>query len=511
MIKKISVCILVLCFIILPVASSVEVTPEYIDVEIEENQYTVEQIEITNTLNYSINISLETDMPITFSKTFFNLDTNESEIITLHIFGQESTGYINITYDNTTESIPVTIDLKQLGQNGITIFPTIPNSGDLFIIALPDAIDVSGFIWINSKMYPIQIKDGFTTVELENTAYGEAQLWLYGKGFIHTFNVECGLEGNAVLGSVDSIQIDEILEVTLKVGDEPLVDTEITVTGSTMGEVDYFKTDADGKIYPLMNKVGEWMFGAEFRGKQTVKKVTVTHKTMSVSVNKATLNVGESVIITTGEQNANIIIKKDGVSQFQTNIQYGALEYNPLSIGQYTVDVESGNKKGSTSFTVRMQTSIRILDKNNMQTAIVKQGGEYIIQVIDDNGQPVSVYQLITAEKKFNQSILLEPSLYSKPTVTIPLDNGLGFWKPEIYGIYTLSVEDSGNHMGSSIEINIEKELIIEEIDMTLVYVLIGIIIVISIAILLFFLNKKGIITMPSLPARRKKIPDNLL
>lgn len=496
----------------LPGVSSIGVVPGSIVVDIEENQYTVEQIEITNTLNQSINISLETDMPITFSKTFFNLDIDESETITLHIFGQESTGYINVTYNNTTESIPVTIALEESGQsNGdITIFPTIPNSGDLFIIALSDAVDVSGFIWINNKMYPIQIKDGFTTVELENTAYGEAQLWLYGEGFTHTFEVECGLEGNAVIGSVDTIKIGEILEITLKIGDEPLINTGITVTDST-GVTSAFKTDASGKIYPLMDKVGEWMFRSEFRGKQTVKKVTVTHQTMSASVNKATLNIGETVIITTGEQDANIIIKKDGVSQFQTNIKYGALEYNPLSIGQYTVDVESGNKKGSTSFTVRMQTSIRILDKNNMQTAIVKQGGEYIIQVIDGNGQPVSAYQLITAEKKFNQSILLEPSLYSEPTGTIPLDNGLGFWKPEIYGIYTLSVEDSGNHIGSSIEINIEKKLIVEEIDMTLVYVLTGIIIVIGIAILLFYLHKKGVITMPSLPTRRKKIPDNLL
>lgn len=511
MIRKISICILILCFITLPVVSSVEVIPDTIDVEIEEDQYITEQLEITNTLNYSIDVLMETDMPITFSKTFFNLGVNESIIITVFLFGEESIGYINITYDNTTENIPVTIALEESESNGdITIFPTIPNSGDLFIIALSDAVDVPGFIWINNKMYPIQIKDGFTTVELENTAYGEAQLWLYGDGFIHTFEVECGLEGNAVIGSVDAIKIDEILDVTLKIGDEPLINTGITVTDST-GVACSFKTDADGKIYPLMDKVGEWLLRAEFRGKQTVKKVTVTHQTMSVSVNKATLNIGETVIITTGEQDANIIIKKDGVSQFQTNIKYGALEYSPLSIGQYTVDVESGNKKGSTSFTVRMQTSIRILDKNNMQTAIVKQGGEYIIQVIDGNGQPVSVYQLITAEKKFNQSILLEPSLYSEPTVTIPLDNGLGFWKPEIYGIYTLSVEDSGNHIGSSIEINIEKELIVEEIDMTLVYVLTGIIIVIGIAILLFSLHKKGVITLPNLPARRKKIPDNLL
>lgn len=513
LIKKIFVCILLLCFL-LPTVSAIGITPESIEIEIEEDQYTTEQIEITNTLNHSIDVVIDTDMPITFSKTSFNLGINESRVITVFLFSEESTGYINITYDNTTESIPVTINLEQSGNsNGdITIFPTVPNSGDLFVIALSDAVDVSGFIWINNKMYPIQIKDGFTTVELENIAYGEAQLWLYGKGFIHTFNVECGLEGNAVIESISDIQVDEILDVTLKIGAEPLVNTEITVTDPD-GVTCSFKTDADGKIYPLMDEVGEWLLRAEFRGKQTVKKVTVTHQTMSVSINKETLNIGETVIIMTGEQNANIIIKRDGVSQFQTNINYGALEYSPLSVGQYTVDVESGNKKGSTSFTVRMQTSIRILDKNNMQTSIVKQGGEYIIQVIDENGQPVSAYQLITAEKVFNQSgVLLEPnSLYSEPLVTIPLDNGLGFWKPEIHGTYTLSVEDIGNYIGSSIEINIEEKFIAEEIDMTLVYVLSGIIVAIGVAILLFYLYKKGVITLPNLPTKHKKIPDNLL
>lgn len=510
--KKIFLSLFILCFLF-PTVSSIHVVPDTVDVDIDENQYLVKQMEITSTLGSSVNISIDTDMSITFSKTGFTLGVNESEIITMHLFGQESTGYINITYDSFVKQIPVVIHLKQHGQSNdsITIFPSVPTSGSMFILALPDAVDVSGFIWVNNKMYPVYIKDGFTTVELENIVYGEAQLWLYGEGFVHTFDIECGLEGKITLESADEIGVDEILEVTLKIGGEPLINTGIIVTDMD-GDAYPFKTDDEGKIYPLIDKVGEWTLRAEFQGKQDIKKVSASYKVMSVTVNKQSLNIGESVVITTGQQQATILIKKDGASQFQTNVEYGALEYNPLSVGEYIVEAVSGNKKGSTSFTVNMQTSIRILDKNNMQTSIIKQGGEYIIQVVDENGQPVSIYQSITAEKVVNQIGIIEPGdVFSEQLVTIPLDNGIGFWMPKIWGDYTLYIEDSGSYIGTSAKISIEKQLVAEETDMTLVYILTGVIVAISVVILVFYLNKKGVITLPNLPTKHKKIPDNLL
>jgi len=511
--KKIFSSLLILCFL-LPTISAIEIMQSSIDEDIEQNQYLTRPLTITNTADHTIYVSLKTVLPIFFSTSYLVLNASESRTITLLLFGEESQGYINITDDTNITRINVSIDILEMQENdgNITIFPSPPNSGEMFIIALPDAPDISGFIWINNEMYPIQINGGFTTVELENTAYGEAKLWLYGEGWFHNFSVECGLEGNAVIGSVDDIKIGEFLEVTLKIGDEPLANTEIVVTDPT-GVAHPFKTDGNGKIYQLMDKVGEWLLRAEFHEKPTVKKITVTHQTMTVLVNKATLNLGETLVITTGENTADIVIKKDGISQFQTNIQSGTLEYNPPTSGKYTVEVESGNKKGTTSFIVNMQTNIRILDKNNMQTSIIKQGAEYIIQVVDENNQPIPVYQSIKAEKKVQQQaqLPLEPgNIYSNPLVTIPLNNGLGFWQPTIHGTYTLSVENNGNYIGSSIEINIEQKTIVEETDMTLIYILIGIIVAITIIILLFALHKKGIITMPSLP-KHKKIPDNLL
>lgn len=509
MFKKIFLCLAILCLASLSVVSAIEISPTSIDADVKQGQYAIRYIHITNNENHTINVSLSTELSISFSSSYFTLIVNQSKDITVYLFGDESQGCINVTYDGNTTCIPVNITVPEVTteNENITIFPPIPNSGELFVIALDKPANLSGFIWIKNKIIPVDIQNGFAIVEIEETLYGEAQLWLYGKGFVHTFNIECGIEGNAVIEAPGSTKIDEIATITLKIGDKHLANTEITVTDPT-GLSYPFETDDNGKIYPLMDKLGDWIIRTEFRGKQTVKKITVIRQTMSVSVNKQVLNLGETVIITTGEQNVDIVIKRNGISQFQTNVNSGTLEYNPLSSGQYTVDAESGNKKGSASFTVNMQTSIRILDKNNMQTSVVKQGGEYIVQVVDENNQLVPAYQSITARMTFLQSQQLESeSLFDPSMVTIPLNNGLGFWQPEIYGTYTLSVGNNGNYIGSSIDISIEQ---VEEMDMSLIYILIGIVVAIVIIILLFYLYKKGLITVPNLP-KHKKIPDNLL
>lgn len=498
--------------LIAPTVSSFEVIPDEIQVELGENQYTKKDLQFTNILNHTINISLETDLPVTFSKPSFSLEVNDSINITVYLFGQESNGIINITYDNKTFEVPVEIDISEDetdDDENITLFPPLPNSGEMFIIAISEPEDLSGFIWLNNKVYPVEITDGFAIIELDKEVYGDASLWLYGKGFVYNFTVECGLEGNAIIACSESKTIGDILDVKLNVGSKVLTDSIITVTDPDGIQYTY-ETDDNGMIYPVLDKIGEWILRAEFREKQTVKKVKVSHKTMKVSINNKDINLGETVTITTDEEEADIIIKREGVSQFQKTIDTGMLEYNPTLSGSYTVEAESGDSRGTTSFKVNMQTSIRILDKNNMQTSIIRQGQEYIIQVVDEKNQPIALYQSITAEKKYQTAQTLQSgNIYSEPMVTIPLNNGVGFWEPRIHGTYTLSVETTGDYIGSNLNINIERNVVVEE-DQTLLYVVIAIVVVIIVLFILNMLYKKGLINIPDLP-KRKKIPDKLL
>jgi len=514
--KKILFGLIVLCLLSVSSLSVAGITYEEINVEIYENQYITRQIDIENTLDQPIDVTIETDMPITFSQQSFQLNINETETVTLYLFGETSTGYINISYENETDIIPVTITAVKQNNNinnslNITIFPNIPTGGELFVIALPEAEDISGFLWINNKIYPIEIKQGFAVIETEKTTYGEAQLWLYNKGFVYSFDINCGLEGDATIETVDTVKVNEILEIFLSVGGKSITNEKITLQDPD-GLQHIYYTDNEGKIYPFVNKIGEWIIKASFKNKQFIKKTIVTYKNLPLTIDKETINLGETITVTIDENTeAYATIKKEGIVQFQNKVEYGVLKFTPITSGSYTVEIESGDKKGSTTFKVNMQTNIRILDKNNMQTSIIKQGAEYIIQVIDENNQPITIYQSIKAEKKYQEIQLLESgNPYSEPLITIPLNNGLGFWQPEIHGQYTLSVENIGNYIGSSIEINIEQKPIVEETDMTLTYILVGVTVALGIIILLSLLIKKGIITMPSLP-KRKKIPDNLL
>jgi len=503
--KKIVVCLFLFSLLAFPV-SSLQITPSDINIEIKEGNYKLVTLHFYNELNNSVNVSLSSPLPISFSDTFFQLSKNQSKNIQLYILGETTTsGFILVSYDNTSVFIPIHINItKEVIETGnITFFPSIPTAGEYFVISFPSPINQTGFLWLNKEIIPIDIKNGFTILKVNKTQYGEAKLWLYGKGFIASFNIECGIEGDAVINIPESVTIGEIAEISITIGDTPLNNLDVVLIDPD-GLTYSFETDRDGKIYPVMNKIGEWSVKTSFKNKQIVKKTNVVYKPLSLSINKNTIKLGETVTITSQEKNIEYIVKKDGVTRYQTTVTDGTLEYSPSSSGSYTVFAKTNEKQGSIKFSVKRVTTIKIFNENNMQTSVLKQGKNYIIKVTDETGNIVSDYNEINIEPIYTEFIEagLEPII-----TTISLNNGVGFWSPRNSGNYSLSIPDLDNNIGCSAIISIEKTLN-QNTDLSIVFYVIAVVIIAIIIFVILYLYKHGL--LPNLP-KRKKIPDKLL
>jgi len=336
---------------------------------------------------------------------------------------------------------------------------------------------------------PLDFIDGFAITQTEQTIYGNAELWIHGEGFIHTFDILCGMEGKAGLGIPDDIKIGNVADITLSIGGEPITGASITLVNPEDYEYN-FVTDSQGQIHPVMDIAGEWTARTSFKEQQIVKKISVSFKTLSVSTNKELYNVGEKVGVVTGEDHAEITVKKDNAIMLQTTVETGYVEFFPEQSGTYKINAVSDDKKGSNSFNVKMPLNIRVLDENNMQTTLLKKDKQYIVQVFDENGDTVSAYN----------EILISQSIQGG---YVALNNGIGFWTPDKTGQITLSVNDKDNYVGCETMVSVESN------DNMMIYA-VAVIAVLIVLFIIYYLYKKGILHLPSLP-KRKKIPDKIL
>ena len=483
-----------ICLIASPVLS-LEIIPNELDVVITPNEYVIATILILNTEDHTLNISCSSSLNILFSPSSFSLAPEATQNLKIYIFevaNQE--GNININYSEGEIDIPITITVNNtiINNNGIniTIFPSSPLSGKVFAVFLDAPVDTSGFLWINEQMYPVEIKNGFTSLKTEENIYGDACLWLYGEGFTQDFEIKCGLEGTPIFKVSEPVTIGDIANIQLLLGDDPAANLDVFLKDPD--DIEYqFKTDINGKIYPSLDKIGEWVLGSTFKGEQIIKKFTVTYKLLGLIVDKGIYNIGDTVIITCEEQMAEITIKRNKIMQLQTTTLTGHYEFVPEKSGEYTIGAISSEKKGTTSFIVNMPTSIRILDSNNMETTILKENNNYIIQILDENGQLVTGYTQVFT-----------------PIGPVYLNDGLGLWKPTTGGTVTLSIEDSGEYIGSELTVSIESEP-----DNSLVMMIFAIIIISFVVYILYrFFIKTGKIALPKGKGRKKlPNPDQIL
>lgn len=442
--KKIVLLIVFISILIVPTVSALEIIPDEINTTITPGEYLIITMLISNTENHPLNITLQSSLSLVFSPSSLVLRANNTGTVLIYVFEEiHQEGSIIVDYSEGQIEIPVVIAVNSSVNyidSNITIFPSNPVSGKMFAIFLDEPVDTSGFLWIHDDMYPLEIKNGFTSVQTDENIYGDAMLWIYGKGFTKTFEIECGLKGTPSFKILDIITVGESGDIQLMVGDKPIIDAEVYLQDPD--DVEYvLMTDSNGEIHQTFDKPGTWKLGSMFKNERIVDDIVVNYKPLGVTVNKYSYNTGEPVAIQCGDSNVELFIKKNNVLVTQTTISTGNYEYIPEKSGVYTVEALSENKKGTTTFTVNMPTTIRILDGNNMQTTILKENQNYIIQVLDENGQLIPQYEQVYTT--------------NGPVV---INDGLGFWRPTESGTIRLTVEDAGEYIGSELLVTIESE-----------------------------------------------------
>lgn len=388
-------------------------------------------------------------------------------------------------HDNTTNNLTSQIfyfTTKSQQQNGsggggetpigsINIFPTTPTSGKLFAIFLDKPIDTSGYIWIQSTMYPVIISKGFGTVQVDEAIYGDARLWLY-PGTQKTFTITCGLSGSLTLNVPDTIQVNKPTDISVKISGKAVGLANIRITDPLGDEISVNTTN--GVVNFVFDQVGTWLVRTSFAGQNEVQEVKVIYQDMDITTDQNSYLAGDDAKIMT-EPDALVSIEQDGVIKIQSVATNGIVTFTPRDPGGYKATATLGNKQGSVAFDVSQQVRIKVFDiTTNAQVITAKANTMYMVKVIDSKDQPLYNYQVVY--------VLQTTSTQEMPT--IPLNGGIGFWTPTDGGVITLHVEELSGYISEDLSINVEGS------TSYTIPIIVAIIIIIVVVLLILFRGK---------------------
>lgn len=323
----------------------------------------------------------------------------------------------------------------------ISIFPPTPTSGKMFAIIIDQPINTNGYIWIQENMYPVEITNGFGTVQTSEEIYGEAHLWLY-KNMQKVFTIQIGLKGSLTLDVPDTVAVDTATDIHVKVGGKQVATANVNFTDPT-GKMTTISASS-GVMSFVFDKVGTWLVRCELIGQNDVQEVVVTYKEMSVSTNSNQYVVGDDVKIN-ADDGAMVDITEEGVIKIQSIATNGLLMFTPREPGSYRATGTLGNKRGSASFDVVQQVKIKVFDMDtNAQVVTAKAEKRYLVKVVDSRDVPLYDFeQVFTTETNPESS-------------TVPLSGGIGFWTPKQGGTITLHVEEKAGYVTEDLAINVE-------------------------------------------------------
>lgn len=385
----------------------------------------------------------------------------------------------NTTTDWTSQIFSFTTESQQQnesegggGENAggnISIFPSTPVSGKLFVIIIDKPIDDNGYVWIQDTLYPVTITGGFGTVQISEEIYGEANLWLY-SGLKKTFNIQCGLTGSISLSIPNTITVDTPTDITVTIGGKPVGNAEIKITDPSGDETT--ATTSNGVANYIFNKVGDWRVRCSFIGQNSVKDVHVAYKDMDVTADNDNYIAGGDVKITT-EPNAMVEITQGGIIQIQSITTNGLLIFTPREPGSYKATATLGNKQGTVSFDVYQQANIKVFDLDtNVQIIEAKANKKYMVKVVDSRDQPLN---------SFENVFVTEADVISP---TISLNEGIGFWTPTQGGIVTLHLTEIEGFVIKDLSLTVEGT------TDYIIPIIITIVILIVIVLLILFRGK---------------------
>jgi hypothetical protein len=184
----------------------------------------------------------------------------------------------------------------------------------------------------------------------------------------------------------------------------------------------------------------------------------------------------------------------------------GKVYFIPPFGGQYTVTASKDNQQSQTSFKAKIPTQIKITDSQGKTPSKITKGMTLMVQVTDMDGKPISDVEEIQISS--NNYVFKN----------LELSGGSALWKVENqYYTYNFSFNpDSSLYLPSERDIDGQSSIPYEKEEQSFPWFFWIIPIIVAIAVILVFLDRKHIIDlsdissiMPSIG--KSKVPDDLL
>ena len=356
----------------------------------------------------------------------------------------------------------------------VSIFPETPISGEAFAVILGKRINTGGYVFVSGKVYALTITNGFGTITLDDSAYGDAYAWIYGENsstyIKKTFQVKFGMQGALTMDAPSSLKVNDVMSLSLAIGGKAVGDITVQVTDPS-GKDFNITTNSNGKASQIVNKVGLWLARCSFANQDVVDEITVKYQPLDITLDKESYVLGDDVRIET-TADAIINIMRDNSIVLQSTALNGVLTFTPDESGSYQIQATIGNKQGTVTFDVSNVIEIQVFDLNNMQVGTVKAGERYMVKVVDYRNIPVSDFNYV-----------------SNGYEQIPLNGGVGFWTPTAGSEATLSLEDKTGFQSQSMTLNILGGAVGSSFSID-INIIIGLVVAIVIIVVLLYLMR---------------------
>ena len=480
-------------------AEDVSVDPERIFISGDLGETITDSITITNhnlSEDYTV-VIIEEVLGLTIIPESITVDANESVVLGVFYTFQQSIVSGNITFDFNGLDLLVNLTIDELGQEGdgdgeasdigIGFLPNPPQSGGtiaIYFTGKNNSLSASGFLYCNGFVYNVDMEKGFGVVDVDQNAFGQATLYLFGKdlqeSYVTTvFSIEKGTGKSLMVNVPETATIDDEITAVVTYGGTVYTGHDVTVE-SPDETVETFITDNNGKIYFDVWDEGRWKIIATGEGQIATGIINVEYGHLALSlvedIDTEPLEVGDVVTIVT-EEGAYIEVFIDGeqIADY-TAPSDGFISLSLLQGGNYALKGQMESKRGDFSFYVPPQAQIKLFDfETRLPVEKVEKQKKYIVEITDSKGNLLNEME----EAEINNPIGTKEIL--------PLEDGKGTWFPLISGSFMLSVDETSKTAGTS------KHVIVYEPGLpaaeATVVVLLGVILVFM--ALLFVYSKK--------------------
>jgi hypothetical protein len=395
-------------------------------------------------------------------------------------------------WTNSTAWKFTTVASSGSGTKEITIVPSQPKS-EKSIVFLAEINDASGYVYCyeTEDVYPITFKNGMGSLTLKSE-YGLAKIVILGYAS-KEFTIRNQYEGDLSIDSPSNALVNKQVEISV-LGHGSLIPATVKLTSPSNKKTT--REAASSALRVSFDEVGDWTITAEAFNLSVSKKITINPEPLDIQVDEGL--VGDEIKITVNNNNADVMIEKEGTTwTYQTDVD-GNVFFTPPWAGRYTVTAEAENQRGTKTFDVKTESSIVIKNENGVDATFITEGNVLLIQMKDTEGNTIDANSI---------DISIDGVFYK----TLTMYSGSTLWRVDKQGktySFDFTSEDNALYLPATNQIAGMPQ------NRDALYLTIGGVIT-AIIIILLILYKKGYVDISrirsSLPFLGEKMDDDLL